>query len=61
MLDRPGENWLAVEMWAQQATDAHLTNFTKEAGTPVWTSMAEPEMAPRPLYGKKVGSYQRRI
>ncbi|KAH8678995.1 glycoside hydrolase family 35 protein [Tricladium varicosporioides] len=57
ILDYHGQNWLAIELWAQQADGAHLTNFTLRAGTPVWTSMDEPRMAPRPSYSKRAGAY----
>lgn len=57
ILDYYGQNWLAVEIWAQQANGAHLTNFTLEAGTPIWTSMDAPAMAPRPSYSKRLNAY----
>lgn len=38
ILDFYGTNWIAVEIWARQATGAHLINFTLEAGVPVMTS-----------------------
>ncbi|TVY31741.1 putative beta-galactosidase A [Lachnellula subtilissima] len=57
ILDYHGQNWLAIELWAQQASGAQLTNFTLEAGTPVWTSMKQPELAPRPSYSKRGGAY----
>ncbi|KAL2070750.1 hypothetical protein VTL71DRAFT_13776 [Oculimacula yallundae] len=57
VLNYHGQNWLAIELWAQQATGAHLTDFELKAGTPVWTSMARPEMVPRPAYSKRPGVY----
>ncbi|TVY57797.1 putative beta-galactosidase A [Lachnellula cervina] len=57
ILDYHGQNWLAIELWAQQASGAQLTNFTLEAGTPVWTSLKEPESAPKPSYSKREGAY----
>jgi len=57
ILDYYGQNWLAVELWAQQDTGAHLTNFTLEAGTPVLTSMNAPNLAPMPSYSKRPGAY----
>ena len=52
-----GENWLGVEVWAQQSEGAKLTNFTLTAGTPIWTSMKEPRMVERPDYRKREGAY----
>ncbi|CZS89191.1 probable beta-galactosidase [Rhynchosporium agropyri] len=57
VLNYHGQNWLAIELWAQQATGAHLTEFALKAGTPVWTSMDRPEMVPRPAYSKRLGAY----
>lgn len=57
ILDYYGTNWLAVEIWAQQSTGAHLTNFTLEAGTVAATAMKAPELAPRPSYSKRAGAY----
>jgi len=57
ILDYYGQNWLAIEIWAQQAEGAHLTNFTLEASTPVMTSMKAPEQAPRPSYSQRKGAY----
>ncbi|KAF4636287.1 hypothetical protein G7Y89_g1812 [Cudoniella acicularis] len=57
ILNYHGQNWLAIEIWAQQADGAHLTNFTLQAGTPVWTSMTEPKMAPSPSYSQRAGAY----
>ncbi|EKD21737.1 uncharacterized protein L3040_004959 [Drepanopeziza brunnea f. sp. 'multigermtubi'] len=57
ILNYHGQNWLAVEIWAQQATGAHLTDFRLKAGTPVWTSMERPAMAPIPSYGERTGAY----
>lgn len=57
ILNYYGENWLAVELWAQQAQGAALTNFTLEAGVPVLTSYAAPEPAPQPAYSPRAGAY----
>jgi hypothetical protein len=57
ILDYYGQNWLAVEIWAQQAEGAHLTNFTLEASTPVLTSMNAPELVSRPSYSRRLGAY----
>jgi len=57
ILDYHGQNWLAVEIWAQQSEGAKLTNFTLEAGTPAWTSMPRPAMAPIPSYTQRTGAY----
>jgi beta-galactosidase GanA len=57
ILDYHGQNWLAVELWAQQASGAHLTNFSLGAGTVAWTSMPRPAMAPIPSYSKRPGAY----
>ena len=57
ILNYYGENWVAVELWAQQAEGAALTNFTLEAGVPVLTSYPAPELAPAPIYSKRTGAY----
>ncbi|PBP25568.1 putative beta-galactosidase A [Diplocarpon rosae] len=57
ILNYHGQNWLAVEIWAQQATGAHLTDFTLKAGTPVWTSLKRPASAPIPSYSERPGAY----
>jgi hypothetical protein len=57
ILNHRGQNWLAVEVWAQQSQGAKLTNFTLTAGTPVWTSMKEPSMVETPDYRKRAGAY----
>jgi len=56
-LNYHGQNWLAIELWAQQASGAQLTDFALKAGTPVWTSNDRPEMVPRPAYTKRPGAY----
>lgn len=57
ILNYYGKNWVAVEIWAQQANGAHLTNFSLTAGTPVFTSLKQPAMAPMPSYIKRGGAY----
>jgi len=57
ILNYYGQNSLAVEIWAQDATGAHLTDFSLEAGTPVLTSMGAPALAPMPSYSKRPGAY----
>ncbi|KFY95212.1 hypothetical protein V500_02889 [Pseudogymnoascus sp. VKM F-4518 (FW-2643)] len=57
ILNYNGQNWIAVELWAQQADGAHLTSFTIKAGTPAWTSMKKPRMAPMPSYSRRKGAY----
>ncbi|PVH82092.1 glycoside hydrolase family 35 protein [Cadophora sp. DSE1049] len=57
VLNYHGQNWLAIELWAQQASGAHLTDFSLKAGTPAWTSNDRPEMVPRPAYSKRPGAY----
>jgi hypothetical protein len=57
ILNYYGENWLAIEIWAQQPNGGHLTNFTLKAGTPVMTSQEAPALAPMPSYSKRPGAY----
>jgi hypothetical protein len=57
ILDYYGQNWLAVEIWAQLSTGAQLTNFGLEAGMPVWTSIAAPGLAPIPSYSQRPNAY----
>jgi Beta-galactosidase jelly roll domain/Beta-galactosidase, domain 3 len=57
ILNYHGQNWLAIELWVQQTTNAHLTNFTLRAGTVAWTAMSPPALAPMPSYSKRAGAY----
>lgn len=57
ILNYHGTNWIAVEIWAQEANGAHLTDFKLTAGTPIWTSLKEPVQPPAPDYRKRVGAY----
>ncbi|KFZ09594.1 hypothetical protein V501_05524 [Pseudogymnoascus sp. VKM F-4519 (FW-2642)] len=57
ILNYNGQNWIAVELWAQQESGAHLTDFTIKVGTPAWTSMEKPKMAPIPSYTKRKNAY----
>ncbi|RDW80818.1 putative beta-galactosidase [Coleophoma crateriformis] len=57
ILNYHGKNWLAVEIWAQQANGAHLSNFSLVAGTPVLTSLKQPALVPIPSYSKRAGAY----
>ena len=57
ILDYHGQNWLAIELWAQQADGAHLTNLSLSTGTIAWTSMPKPAMAPIPSYSKRPTAY----
>lgn len=57
ILNYHGTNWIAVELWAQEAGGAHLTDFKLTHGTPVWTSSKTPEQAPTPDYRKREGAY----
>ncbi|RDL39958.1 Beta-galactosidase [Venustampulla echinocandica] len=57
ILNYHGENWLAIELWAQQSSGAHLTDFTLQAGTPIRTSMNAPKMAPVPSYKHRKDAY----
>ncbi|TAQ91582.1 hypothetical protein B7494_g56 [Chlorociboria aeruginascens] len=57
ILDYYGTNWLAVELWAQQATGAYLESLTLEAGTPIWTSLDAPNLSSSPSYSERVGAY----
>lgn len=57
ILDYHGQNWLAVELWAQQANGGYLSDFSLEAGVPVQTSLEQPGLSPRPSYAKRPGAY----
>ncbi|KAH8594370.1 glycoside hydrolase superfamily [Bisporella sp. PMI_857] len=57
ILNYHGQNWLAVEVWVQQANGAHLTDFSLKAGKPVWTSIKDPTLSPRPSYSRRPGAY----
>jgi hypothetical protein len=57
ILNYQGQNWLAVEIWAQQASGAHLSDFTLTAGTVAWTSRDTPATVPAPSYSPRPGAY----
>ncbi|KAH9208651.1 glycoside hydrolase superfamily [Leptodontidium sp. 2 PMI_412] len=57
ILDYHGDNFLAVGLWARDASGAKLTNFSLNAGTPVWTSFSAPALAPSSLYTPRTGAY----
>lgn len=56
ILNYHGENWLAIELWVQQADGASVS-LSLEAGTPVWTSLVPPETVYSPSWSKRAGAY----
>ncbi|KAF7861742.1 uncharacterized protein EAF02_010696 [Botrytis sinoallii] len=57
ILNYNGQNTLAIELWAQQASGAALSNFTLTAGTPVLTSLKAPSLVHSPAWSKRKGAY----
>lgn len=57
VLNYHGKNWLAVLVWGQEGEGVKLSNFTLEAGVPVWSSLEEPTNVPTPDYRKREGAY----
>lgn len=57
ILNYYGQNWIAIEVWAQQASGAKLASLSLEPGTVASTSLEAPKLVEITNWTKRDGAY----